>query len=92
MTMVKTYDLLDTGRGGYEPHYQLVESVDFESQPDGRGDWVRRDEAQARIRELEAALTLLTNGFKYSTEVVTIARNALGIEITRTSAETGVAK
>jgi hypothetical protein len=31
----------------------------------------------ARIRELEAALMLLTNGFKYSTEVVTIARTAL---------------
>jgi uncharacterized coiled-coil protein SlyX len=31
-----------------------------------------------RISTLEAALTLLTNGFKYSTEVVTIARDALG--------------
>jgi hypothetical protein len=30
-----------------------------------------------RIAALETALTLLTNGFKYSTEVVTIARDAL---------------
>jgi hypothetical protein len=33
---------------------------------------------EARIQHLESALTLLTNGFKYSTEVVTIARDALG--------------
>lgn len=32
----------------------------------------------AHIRRLEAALTLLTNGYKYSTEVVRIAREALG--------------
>ena len=32
----------------------------------------------ARIEGLEAALTLLTNGLKYPTEVVTIAREALG--------------
>jgi hypothetical protein len=42
-----------------------------------------------RIRALEAALMSLTNGFKYSTEVVTIARNALGIEITATSETKG---
>lgn len=35
------------------------------------------DARMERIEELEAALTLLTNGFKYSTEVVTIAREAL---------------
>jgi len=39
--------------------------------------------AKARIRELEAALTLLTNGFKYSTEVVTIAREALATSETK---------
>lgn len=53
---MKTYDLEDTGRGGYEPHYQLVESVDHKRQPDGLGDWVRREEAQERIATLEAAL------------------------------------
>jgi hypothetical protein len=31
----------------------------------------------ARIARYESALTLLANGFKYSTEVVTIAREAL---------------
>jgi hypothetical protein len=31
----------------------------------------------ARIAELEAALTLLTDGWKYSTDVITIAREAL---------------
>lgn len=36
---------------------------------------------------VERALMSLTDGFKYSTEVVTIARQALGVEITRTSAE-----
>lgn len=44
-------------------------------------------QAQSRLSELAAqrpatmrqALELLTNGFKYSTEVVTIARAALGI-------------
>jgi hypothetical protein len=49
-------------------------------------------QAQARLTELAAmrpatmrqALLLLTNGFKYSTEVVTIARNALA-----TASETG---
>jgi hypothetical protein len=25
--MVKTYDIEDTGRGGYEPHYQLIEDA-----------------------------------------------------------------
>jgi len=37
-----------------------------------------RRAAEKRCKDLEAALTLLTNGFKYSTEVVTIAREALG--------------
>jgi hypothetical protein len=35
------------------------------------------DARMTHIEGLEAALTLLTNGFKYSTEVVTIARKAL---------------
>ncbi|MDP8984369.1 MAG: hypothetical protein M3N97_04895 [Pseudomonadota bacterium] len=34
---------------------------------------------QADYERLQAALTLLTNGYKYSTEVVTIARTALGM-------------
>lgn len=34
-------------------------------------------EAKLRIAHLESALTLLTNGMKYSTEVVRIAREAL---------------
>ena len=38
---------------------------------------------KARIARLEAALTLLTNGFKYSTEVVTIAREALATSETK---------
>jgi hypothetical protein len=39
--------------------------------------WKPATQAQ-RIVHLAAALTRLTNGFKYSTEVVTIARDALG--------------
>jgi hypothetical protein len=38
---------------------------------------------RARIDVLEAALALLINGFKYSTEVVTIAREALGGEVVK---------
>lgn len=34
---------------------------------------------QADYERLQAALTLLTNGYKFSTEVVTIARTALGM-------------
>lgn len=47
-------------------------------------------DARARIARYEAALTLLTNGFKYSTEVVTIARSALAqTPSTRTGPYTG---
>jgi hypothetical protein len=37
----------------------------------------QRDQFRERIERLSAALTLLTDGFKYSTDVVTIARTAL---------------
>lgn len=37
-----------------------------------------RAAVKARIARYESALTLLTNGYKYSTEVVRIARKALG--------------
>jgi hypothetical protein len=41
--------------------------------------WIRTaGESEVRIARYESALTLLTNGMKYSTEVVTIARDALG--------------
>jgi hypothetical protein len=53
---MKTYDLEDTGRGGYEPNYQLVESVDHRKAPDGLGEWVRREDAYDRIRALEATI------------------------------------
>lgn len=51
---MKTYDLEDTGRGGYEPHYQLVESVNHKKEPDGQGDWVRREDADALAADLSA--------------------------------------
>lgn len=51
---MKTYDLEDTGRGGYEPHYQLVESVNHKKEPDGQGEWVRREDADAVAADLLA--------------------------------------
>ena len=44
------------------------------------GNYARADWFEAKCARLEAALALLTDGFKYSTEVVTIARNALASE------------
>lgn len=40
---VKTYDLENTGRG-YEPRYEMVESTGRGDEPDGLGDWVRKED------------------------------------------------
>jgi len=58
----------------------------FGHSPPYDGSQARAD--KARITHLEAALTLLTNGMKYSAEVVTIAREALGAS-TETKGEQG---
>jgi hypothetical protein len=50
---MKTYDLLDISRG-YNSYFQLVESVDHKKVPDGQGEWVRREDAEARAAALEA--------------------------------------
>ena len=42
---VKTYEMENTSRG-YEPRYEMIESVDHKGLPDGLGTWVRREDIQ----------------------------------------------